>query len=287
MPGVSTRPKRRFQLVLIKPSHYDDDGYVIQWARAFIPSNTLAVLYSLALDSAQRAVLGPDTAIDITVIDEIHTHVKIKRLLSQFRRHGGFGLVGIVGVQSNQYPARARYRPPVPRRRRAGDDRRIPRVRLPRHAARNAGRPQEDARHGRQHVRRRTGRADGPGPAGRGERDVAADLQLPEGSAVARVRADPDPPGRAPEKDLPGGWRASMPAAAVPINARSAPSSMSRAGNRGAVRRTMSSGRSASIMRKASGTFSSPTTISPATRTGRRSSTGSSSCANATRCTSG
>ena len=47
MAGASARPKRRFQLVLIKPSHYDDDGYVIQWMRAFVPSNTLAVLYSL------------------------------------------------------------------------------------------------------------------------------------------------------------------------------------------------------------------------------------------------
>ncbi len=82
--GCSDAPKRRFQLVLIKPSHYDDDGYVIQWARAFIPSNTLAVLYSLGRDSAQRAVLGPDTAIDITVIDEISTRIKINRLLSLF-----------------------------------------------------------------------------------------------------------------------------------------------------------------------------------------------------------
>src|SRR4030081_2567649 len=103
MVGASA-PKRRFQLVLIKPSHYDDDGYVIQWMRAFVPSNTLAVLYSLGRDSGLRSVLGPDTAIDITVIDEIHTRVKIKQLLSLFRRHGGFGLVGIVGVQSNQYP---------------------------------------------------------------------------------------------------------------------------------------------------------------------------------------
>jgi hypothetical protein len=104
MVGASTRPTRRFQLVLIKPSHYDDDGYVIQWMRAFVPSNTLAVLYSLGRDSGLRSVLGPDTAIDITVIDEIHTRVKIKQLLSLFRRHDGFGLVGIVGVQSNQYP---------------------------------------------------------------------------------------------------------------------------------------------------------------------------------------
>jgi hypothetical protein len=36
--------KRRFQLVLIKPSHYDDDGYVIRWWRAMIPSNSLAAV---------------------------------------------------------------------------------------------------------------------------------------------------------------------------------------------------------------------------------------------------
>ena len=102
---ASARPQqRRFQLVLIKPSHYDDDGYVVQWARAFIPSNTLAVLYSLGRDAAQRAVLGPDTAIDITVIDEINSRVKFDKLLAQFRRNGGFGLLGIVGVQSNQFP---------------------------------------------------------------------------------------------------------------------------------------------------------------------------------------
>src|SRR4051795_3563699 len=71
---------------------------------AFVPSNTLAVLYSLGRDAGLRSVLGADTAIDITVIDEIHTRVKIKQLLSLFRRHNGFGLVGIVGVQSNQYP---------------------------------------------------------------------------------------------------------------------------------------------------------------------------------------
>src|SRR5262249_17656525 len=104
MSDVSSRPKRRFQLILIKPSHYDDDGYVIQWAQAFVPSNTLAVLYSLARDSAGRDVLGPDTAIDITVIDEIHSRVRVERLLALLQRHDGFGLVGLVGVQSNQFP---------------------------------------------------------------------------------------------------------------------------------------------------------------------------------------
>ncbi len=33
------RPRRRFCLVLVKPSHYDDNGYVIQWYRSPVPSN--------------------------------------------------------------------------------------------------------------------------------------------------------------------------------------------------------------------------------------------------------
>jgi hypothetical protein len=95
---------RRFQLILIKPSHYDDDGYVIRWWRALIPSNSLASVYGLALDSAERQVLGPDVAVDIDVIDESNTRVNIPKLIRRFRQHGNFGLLGLVGVQSNQYP---------------------------------------------------------------------------------------------------------------------------------------------------------------------------------------
>jgi hypothetical protein len=58
---------RRFQLVLIKPSHYDDDGYVIRWWRAMTPSNSLAAVYGIAADCAERQVLGPNVAIDIRV----------------------------------------------------------------------------------------------------------------------------------------------------------------------------------------------------------------------------
>ena len=49
-------------------------------------------------------ILGPDVAIDIAVIDETNTHVDIAALLAGLRRHGNFGLVALVGVQSNQYP---------------------------------------------------------------------------------------------------------------------------------------------------------------------------------------
>ena len=95
---------RRFQLVLIKPSHYDDDGYVVQWLRSSIPSNSLAVMYTLAADAASREPLGPDVVIDITVLDETNSRVHIAKLTALLRRHGGFGMIGLVGVQSNQFP---------------------------------------------------------------------------------------------------------------------------------------------------------------------------------------
>ena len=102
--GIWVAAKRRFQLVLLKPSHYNDDGYVIRWWRALIPSNSLASVYGLAHNSAQRKALGPDVEIDIDVIDETNTRVNIPKLIRRFRKHGNFGLLGLVGVQSNQYP---------------------------------------------------------------------------------------------------------------------------------------------------------------------------------------
>jgi hypothetical protein len=95
---------RKFLLVLIKPSHYDDDGYVIRWWRTLIPSNSLAAIYGIAADCAERRVLGRDVDIEIEVIDETSTRIDVPALIARFRRHDGFGLVALVGVQSNQYP---------------------------------------------------------------------------------------------------------------------------------------------------------------------------------------
>jgi hypothetical protein len=93
---------KRFTLMLIKPSHYDDDGYVIQWLRSAIPSNTLAVMNGLALDCKERRVLGDDVEIEIEAFDETNTRVHTERIAR--RLSGGRGLVGLVGVQSNQFP---------------------------------------------------------------------------------------------------------------------------------------------------------------------------------------
>jgi hypothetical protein len=95
---------KRFQLILIKPSHYDADGYVVQWLRSTMPSNSLAAVYSLALGAATRQVLGPDLPIDVAAIDETNTRVRPRDIVKRIASNGGLGLIGFVGVQSNEFP---------------------------------------------------------------------------------------------------------------------------------------------------------------------------------------
>jgi hypothetical protein len=99
-PSTATR---RFCLILVKPSHYDDDGYVIQWLRSTIPSNSLAALYGLARDCKQRRVLGEDMEIEIHPFDETNTRIRPERLADMIDEAGA-GMVMFVGVQSNQFP---------------------------------------------------------------------------------------------------------------------------------------------------------------------------------------
>src|SRR5436190_19445589 len=98
-----TNHKRRFCLVLIKPSHYDDDGYVIQWFRSAIPSNSLAVLYGLALECAEQKALGDDVSLEIHAFDETNTHIRTAEII-RLIEEADAGMVMLVGVQSNQFP---------------------------------------------------------------------------------------------------------------------------------------------------------------------------------------
>jgi radical SAM superfamily enzyme YgiQ (UPF0313 family) len=98
--------ERRFVVELVKPSHYDDDGYVIQWLRSWIPSNSLACLYALAADLETRRALGADVAIEINAYDECHTVIPVRRIVRRIRAADA-GLVCLVGVQSNQFPRAA------------------------------------------------------------------------------------------------------------------------------------------------------------------------------------
>jgi len=93
-----------FHFVMIKPTHYDDDGYPIQWLRSAIPSNTLAALNGLAVDARTRGVLGTGVEIRLHTFDETNKRVRPDRIVQMIRRDGGKALVALVGVQSNQFP---------------------------------------------------------------------------------------------------------------------------------------------------------------------------------------
>jgi radical SAM superfamily enzyme YgiQ (UPF0313 family) len=100
---MTTRTRKVFRLVLIKPSHYDNDGYVIRWWRGGLPSNSLACLYGIAVDCRQRQVLGADYDIEIEAIDETNWKVRIEELARTIKAADA-GMVMLVGVQSNQFP---------------------------------------------------------------------------------------------------------------------------------------------------------------------------------------
>ena len=89
---------------MIKPTHYDDDGYPIQWIRSAIPSNTLACLNGLAEDAQWRAVLGGDVEIWLHTYDETNRRVRPDRIIRDIDRAGGRALIALVGVQTNQFP---------------------------------------------------------------------------------------------------------------------------------------------------------------------------------------
>ncbi|MEM1045516.1 MAG: radical SAM protein [Pseudomonadota bacterium] len=95
---------RTFHVDIIKPSHYDDDGYVLQWWKAWIPSNSMACLYAIAQDCASRRVLGDDVDIVVNAYDEMTMRVPMSRIVRRHQQAGADGLVCLVGVQSNQYP---------------------------------------------------------------------------------------------------------------------------------------------------------------------------------------
>src|SRR5687768_13061053 len=105
--AASAASRTKFIVEIIKPSHYDDDGYVIQWWRAFIPSNSLSCLYGIVQDAAKRNALGDDVEIEINAYDECHTIVPVERIIRRIEANGGRGVVFLAGVQSNQFPRAA------------------------------------------------------------------------------------------------------------------------------------------------------------------------------------
>ena len=93
----------RLTVVLVRPTRYDEDGYVVRHWLGTLPSNTLSCLNGLTHDAVASGALGP---IDVNVLafDECVDRIDPRRLGRQLRRPGTKVLVALAGVQTNQFP---------------------------------------------------------------------------------------------------------------------------------------------------------------------------------------
>lgn len=94
---------RTLRIVLIKPSQYDDDGYVIRFWKGVLPSNTLSVLRGLTEDIKERRALG-DIAIQVDTFDEVAEKVPVAQIVKWDRHPSTKLVVCLVGVQTPQFP---------------------------------------------------------------------------------------------------------------------------------------------------------------------------------------
>jgi len=93
----------QFHLILIKPIRYDDDGYPARWSQPLISSSTLSCMYGLAEDCRLRQVLGEQIEIIVHAFDETFETIDVAGLITIVKASGK-ALVGLVGVQTNQFP---------------------------------------------------------------------------------------------------------------------------------------------------------------------------------------
>src|SRR5436309_15889889 len=76
---------KKFRIVLIKPSKYDDEGYVIRFWKGVLPSNTLNVLHGLTEDVSERRVLG-DLDMEVVTFDETAEKITVRKVIRWSQR---------------------------------------------------------------------------------------------------------------------------------------------------------------------------------------------------------
>ena len=102
----SSRPKR-LEVVFIRPTKYDDEGYVIRYWRGIVPSNSLSCLYALTKSAAESERFAGRVDIRVHTYDETVERIVAERIARRLRRRADCVLVGLVGVQTNQFPRAA------------------------------------------------------------------------------------------------------------------------------------------------------------------------------------
>ncbi|MCX7047476.1 MAG: radical SAM protein [Candidatus Sumerlaeota bacterium] len=96
--------KSTFSVLLVRPSKYDDEGYVIRYWKGVLPSNTLGVLNTLAQREIESGRFGKDTRAQTVLLDDVVQDIDVKGLSKKYLGAKRRAVVCLVGVQSNQFP---------------------------------------------------------------------------------------------------------------------------------------------------------------------------------------
>jgi Radical SAM superfamily len=106
--ALKPEPCRTIRTYFIKPSRYDEDGYVQVFRYGVQPNNTLTVLTALNEAFNRRYTAERNVYLDTVIWDEICDGLigpeTIKAIKEKAREDGVELVVGLSGVQSNQYP---------------------------------------------------------------------------------------------------------------------------------------------------------------------------------------
>jgi len=105
---LKPEPCRTIRVYFIKPSRYDDEGYVQLFRYGVQPNNTLTVLKALNENYNRNYGAKRNVYLDTVIWDEICDGVvspeTIKAIKEKAQEDGVELLIGMAGVQSNQYP---------------------------------------------------------------------------------------------------------------------------------------------------------------------------------------
>lgn len=94
---------RELHVHLVRPTKFDDDGYLLRHVRGILPSNTLACLGGLVEAVAQSGVLG-DVQVKVFPCDESVAAIPERQIRRAVRRAGVRVILCLVGVQTSQVP---------------------------------------------------------------------------------------------------------------------------------------------------------------------------------------
>ena len=106
--ALKPEPCRTIRVYFIKPSRYDEEGYVQLFRYGVQPNNTLTVLKALNENYNRNHGAKRNVFLETVIWDEICDGVvspeTIKAIKEKAQEDGVELLIGMAGVQSNQYP---------------------------------------------------------------------------------------------------------------------------------------------------------------------------------------